>query len=58
MAVAYVQIRLGREQSLYGAGMHGNIVTATLQAVLSAVNRAVQKGLVQVRDPAPRIAAA
>jgi 2-isopropylmalate synthase len=58
MAVAYVQIRLGREQSLYGAGMHGNIVTATLQAVLSAVNRAVQKGLVQVREPAPRIAAA
>jgi 2-isopropylmalate synthase len=58
MAVAYVQIRLGREQSLYGAGMHGNIVTATLQAVLSAVNRAVQKGLIQVREPAPRIAAA
>ncbi|HWA12592.1 MAG TPA: 2-isopropylmalate synthase [Burkholderiales bacterium] len=58
MAVAYVQIRLGREQSLYGAGMHGNIVTATLQAVLSAVNRAVQKGLLQVREPAPRIAAA
>jgi 2-isopropylmalate synthase len=57
-AVAYVQIRMGREQSLYGVGMHGNIVTATLHAVLSAVNRAAQKGLVAVREPAQRIAAA
>ena len=57
-AVAYVQIRIGRDQTLYGAGMHGNIVTATLQAVLSAVNRAVQKGLLQVREPVARIAVA
>src|SRR5690606_25242885 len=58
MAMAYVQIRIGREHSLYGAGSHGNIVTATLQAVLSAVNRAAQKGLIKVREPVPRIAAA
>jgi 2-isopropylmalate synthase len=57
-AVAYVQIRIGREQTLYGAGMHGNIVTATLQAVLSAVNRAAVKGLIRVQMPVPRIAAA
>jgi 2-isopropylmalate synthase len=57
-AVAYVQIRIGRDQTLYGAGMHGNIVTATLRAVLSAVNRAALKGLIKVRGPAQRSAAA
>jgi 2-isopropylmalate synthase len=57
-AVAYVQIRVGREQTLYGAGMHGNIVTATLRAVLSAVNRAIAKGLLQAREPTPRVVAA
>ena len=57
-AVAYVQIRIGRDQTLYGAGMHGNIVTATLRAVLSAVNRAALKGLITIREPAQRIAAA
>jgi 2-isopropylmalate synthase len=55
--VAYVQIRIGRDQTLYGAGMHGNIVTATLRAVLSAVNRAALKGLIKVQEPAQRIAA-
>jgi 2-isopropylmalate synthase len=56
--VAYVQIRIGREQTLYGAGMHGNIVTATLRAVLSAVNRAAHKGLITLREPVPRVVAA
>jgi len=56
-AVAYVQIRIGREQTLYGVGMHGNIVTATLRAVLSAVNRAALRGLITMRDPAQRVAA-
>jgi 2-isopropylmalate synthase len=55
-AVAYVQIRAG-DQALYGAGMHGNIVTATLRAVLSAVNRAASRGLVEVRERAPRAVA-
>ncbi len=57
-AVAYVQIRIGREQSLYGVGIHSNIVTATLRAVLSATNRAVKQGLLEVRKPAPKVAAA
>jgi len=57
-AVAYVQIRIGRDQTLYGAGMHGNIVTATLRAVLSAVNRAALKGMIILREPVPRAAAA
>lgn len=57
-AVAYVQIRIGRDQTLYGAGMHGNIVTATLRAVLSAVNRAASKGMIILREPVQRAAAA
>ena len=57
-AVAYVQIRVGREQSLYGAGMHGNIVTATLRAILSAVNRAIAKDMLAPREPIQRVAVA
>ncbi|MBM3393693.1 MAG: 2-isopropylmalate synthase [Betaproteobacteria bacterium] len=58
-AVAYVQIRIGREQSLYGVGIHSNIVTATLRAVLSAANRAIGKGWLEVRTaPTPKVAAA
>lgn len=53
-AVAYVQIRIGREQSLYGVGMHSNIVTATLRAILSATNRAIVRGLLEVHGPAKR----
>jgi 2-isopropylmalate synthase len=55
-AAAYVQIRIGRDQNIYGVGMHGNIVTATLLAILSAVNRAVRLGLLAVEERAPRIA--
>lgn len=57
-AVAYVQIRIGREHSLYGVGMHSNIVTATLRAVLSATNRAVKQKLLEVRQPKAKVAVA
>ena len=43
-AVAYVQLRIGSDRNVYGVGLDGNIVTATLRAVLSAVNRGVQRG--------------
>jgi 2-isopropylmalate synthase len=43
-AVAYVQLRVGADQTAYGVGLDPNIVTATLRAVLSAVNRAVRSG--------------
>ncbi|MFO1310221.1 MAG: 2-isopropylmalate synthase [Burkholderiales bacterium] len=39
-AVAYVQLRAG-DKAVYGVGEDPNIVTATLKAVTSAVNRAV-----------------
>ena len=31
-AVAYVQLRIGAEQTVYGVGLDANIVTATLRA--------------------------
>jgi 2-isopropylmalate synthase len=45
-AVAYVQLRVGTEATVYGVGLDPNIVTATLRAVLSAVNRGVTRGIV------------
>ncbi len=44
-AVAYVQLRIGAEQTVYGVGLDPNIVTATLRAVLSAINRGVAQGM-------------
>lgn len=38
-AVAYVEARVGDGRSRWGVGIHGNIVTASLRAVISAVNR-------------------
>ncbi len=56
-AVAYVQLRIGTEQTVYGVGLDPNIVTATLRAVVSAVNRGIGQGM--LRPPvAPRSLAA
>jgi 2-isopropylmalate synthase len=41
MAVAYIEITTRTRRTLFGAGMHSNIITASLLAVLSAVNRAI-----------------
>jgi len=38
-AVAYVQLRVGTDRTIYGVGRDANIVTAALLAVTSAVNR-------------------
>jgi 2-isopropylmalate synthase len=43
-ATAYVQIRGAGDATLYGVGIDGNIVTASLRAVASAATRAVQRG--------------
>ncbi len=42
-AVSYVQIRIGSDRASYGVGQDSNIVTATLLAVVSAVNRAIAR---------------
>ncbi|HTO84513.1 MAG TPA: 2-isopropylmalate synthase [Methylomirabilota bacterium] len=39
-AAAYVELRLDGQRSLFGVGIDANIVTASLKAVISAVNRA------------------
>ena len=39
-AVAYIKVETNTGRIVYGAGMHSNIVTASLRALLSAANRA------------------
>jgi 2-isopropylmalate synthase len=56
MAVAYVQLRVGSDRTIYGVGRDANIVTATLRALVSAVNRGVHAGAMQL--PAPQAAVA
>lgn len=40
VAVAYVEMRDGENNPVFGVGRHANIVTASLKAITSAVNRA------------------
>ncbi|MBK6603208.1 MAG: 2-isopropylmalate synthase [Betaproteobacteria bacterium] len=50
-AVAYVQLRIGAGQdAVYGVGIDPNIVTATLRAVVGAVNRGVACGGLALPD--------
>ncbi len=57
-AVSYVEIRMDDRITLFGVGMDSNIVTASLQAVISAVNRALRAvgDAGDVEDPARRVA--
>jgi 2-isopropylmalate synthase len=43
-AVAFVEITTASRVTLFGCGVHANIVTSSLLAVLSAVNRAFAQG--------------
>jgi 2-isopropylmalate synthase len=49
-AVAYIEITTRSRRTLFGAGMHPNIITASLLAVLSAVNRSIALGAISVRE--------
>jgi 2-isopropylmalate synthase len=49
-AVAYVELSVPGG-SLFGVGRHTNIVTASLLAVLSAVNRAIRRGALSELQP-------
>ena len=55
-AVAYVQLRAG-SRSVYGVGLDPNIVTATLRAVIAAVNRGCTQGALALRLPVDATAA-
>jgi 2-isopropylmalate synthase len=48
-AVSYIEITTRSRRTLFGAGMHPNIITASLLAVLSAVNRAIAQGALPAR---------
>jgi len=48
-AVSYIEITTQSRRTLFGAGMHSNIVTASLLAILSAVSRAIAQGALPVR---------
>jgi len=47
-AVAYIELKIGDGKSLFGAGRDSNIVTASLKAILSGVNRALAQRAQQV----------
>ncbi|MFO1371241.1 MAG: 2-isopropylmalate synthase [Candidatus Competibacteraceae bacterium] len=42
-AVSYVEVRMDGEAALFGVGIDSNIVTASLIAVVSAINRALRQ---------------
>src|SRR5450631_3449108 len=48
-AVSYIEITTRSRRTLFGAGMHSNIITASLLAILSAVDRAVAVGALPTR---------
>jgi 2-isopropylmalate synthase len=43
LAAAYVELQVG-DKRLWGVGIDGDISTASLKAVVSAVNRAIRTG--------------
>jgi 2-isopropylmalate synthase len=42
-AVCYMELRIGNKE-LWGVGIHSDIVTASLRAIVSGINRAVEQG--------------
>jgi 2-isopropylmalate synthase len=53
-AVSYIEITTRSRRTLFGAGMHSNIITASLLAILSAVNRAIALGALEPRADSAR----
>ena len=49
-AVCFVEIGPGAKRSVFGVGMHRNIVTASLNAIVNAVNRAVRQEVFPSRN--------
>ncbi len=53
-AVSYIEITTRSRRTLFGAGMHPNIITASLLAILSAVNRAIAQGALPLSGDSAR----
>ncbi|MEM7378253.1 MAG: 2-isopropylmalate synthase, partial [Pseudomonadota bacterium] len=49
-SACYVEIQAGGNDTVYGVALHENIVTASLMAVTSAVNRALATGMLTRRE--------
>jgi 2-isopropylmalate synthase len=45
-AITYVQLRFGWDQSTFGVGVDGNIVTAALKAIIAGLNRGIALGFI------------
>jgi 2-isopropylmalate synthase len=43
-AVSYIELKVGEGRPVFGVGIDGNIVTASLKAILSALNRVARRG--------------
>ena len=50
MAVSYVHLRVGSDRTVYGVGRDANIVTATLRALTSAINRGIAQRMLTIRS--------
>ncbi|MEO5924701.1 MAG: 2-isopropylmalate synthase [Bryobacteraceae bacterium] len=48
-AVCFVELRAGDSNAVMGVGMHRNILTASLNAITSALNRAIRDKLVTLK---------
>src|SRR5580704_4071215 len=53
-AVSYIEITTRSRRTLFGAGMHPNIITASLLAIFSAVNRAIAQQALPARADTAR----
>ncbi|MDC8786334.1 2-isopropylmalate synthase [Roseateles koreensis] len=48
-AAAYLELRVGETQTLFGVGLDANIVSASLKAIVSGLNRATRQGRLTLR---------
>jgi 2-isopropylmalate synthase len=48
-AVSFVELRAGESDAVFGVGMHRNILTASLNAITSALNRAIRDDVISVQ---------
>ena len=46
-AVAYLELRIGDAITLFGVGIDANIVSASLKAITSGLQRAKQRGILR-----------
>jgi 2-isopropylmalate synthase len=53
-AVSYIEVTTRSRRTLFGVGMHPNIITASLLAIVSAVNRAIAQGALPSRVDSAR----